>query len=175
MTSSLTRNYQACFLSLNPKVLTGISAAIESQITKIVPVQVQKIETMDEVASGTWNLLIVDAQILGDNELSLWIDKLHERMKKNSAVWTPALILSRCTIGASLRILEQMIAFNWYFDIVNPDHLESIPLRIANLIRIHDHLGELNQYRQLLENLQQRVEVMENQALKLNPHKASHD
>ena len=50
---------------------------------------------------------------------------------------------------------------NWYFDVIDPDHLDSLPMRVANLLRIHDHLHELSRYEKSLADLQADVRQMQ--------------
>ena len=57
--------------------------------------------------------------------------------------------------------MEEIWASNWYFDIIHPDHLTSLPVRIANLLRIHDHLAELHRYEAELGRMQQNIRMIE--------------
>ena len=49
---------------------------------------------------------------------------------------------------------------NWYFDILSMEHIDSMPIRVANLLRIHDHLHELERYQNTLATLNHRVDQL---------------
>jgi hypothetical protein len=53
-----------------------------------------------------------------------------------------------------VEVLEQTLNSNWYFDLLHPDHLSSLPVRVANLLRMHDHLHELLRYEKELKRMQ---------------------
>ena len=56
---------------------------------------------------------------------------------------------------------------NWYFDIVASDQLDSLPIRVANLLRIHDHLHELHRYSAALSSLTAQTEALKQELLQL--------
>lgn len=175
MLTNQSVSYHACFLSLNPNVLSSISAAIDAQLERTLTVKVSRISSLSELSSRHWDLVIVDAQILNETEIPSWIEGLYGKLIGTSTIWIPALIFSTCSPATTIKICEQMVALNWYFDIVHPDHVSSIPLRIANLIRIHNHLRELLEYKSILDDLQQRVDAVESQSRKIGSKDSTND
>jgi hypothetical protein len=45
--------------------------------------------------------------------------------------------------------------------IVEPDHVSSLPVRVANFLRLHDHLHEVRRMTEASEVLTKRVQEME--------------
>ena len=72
-----------------------------------------------------------------------------------------ALIINKAhNLDLAIDIFEH-IQSNWYYDFINPSHLGSLSIRIANLIKIHDHLHELSRYEKELTSLQKQTDQLQ--------------
>jgi hypothetical protein len=76
-------------------------------------------------------------------------------------IWSPALIMCDVSYTKIGQLIDWAVKINWYFDIVSRDHITSLPIRIINLLRIHDHLHELQRYDSELTTLQGRIDEIE--------------
>jgi hypothetical protein len=73
------------------------------------------------------------------------------------------LIVAELPVNEARLLMEHAIKSNWYFDVVRPEHLDSLPVRVANLLRIHDHFHELRRNSETLDRLQDRVNMLEHE------------
>ena len=89
------------------------------------------------------------------------IEGIFTRMQNSQKIWIPALILVDVSLTTLTDTLESAIYSNWYFDIVSKDQLQSIPIRIGNLLKIHDHLYELKRYDEEISALQKKLQQLE--------------
>jgi hypothetical protein len=155
------RQINICYWDSNAKFASRDKAHFEYQLKKIGDVRLTD-ATSPEVAvsKGADLLVIADPKVDGDAFIK-WMDQFAQRMSSKSTIWLPALIMSSVPFEVLGSILTKTVYQNWYFDIVHPDHLDSLPIRVANLLRIHDHLKELHRYDQQLSELSAQVEALE--------------
>ena len=120
------------------------------------------LKTLDSEDFNPCDLLLVTAFLIDANDFSQWLDGLNKRIVRQNSIWTPALIFTDLPFAElSASIHDYAADNNWYFDIVSADHLDSMPIRIANLLRIHDHLHELFRYQERLDQMQTKVSDIE--------------
>ena len=136
-------------------------AAIESELSKICDFDLVKIPSIDDEEFKPCDLLIIIAHTLDSESLITWVKGLAKRMEKNNSISTPALIIGEEVELATKGIMSFAAAENWYFDLIEVDQLTSIPIRAANLIRIHDHIHELGRYENAIQNLEKQVKELE--------------
>ncbi len=125
----------------------------------------KKVKGLEDPSFLPCDLAVVYAWHLTEIELKAWLENFEKRWKKQGAIWIPALIISPLNAGDLLGSMEEIWASNWYFDIVHPDHFSSLPVRVANLLRIEDHLRELERYEAELTRMQASIASIE-QSLK---------
>lgn len=134
---------------------------LESKLKSLADIQLTMIPSVDALASARYDLVIVSASHIPGEDFEKWLDTFCIRMKAH--VWIPALILATLEARQLESLLKKIVHQNWYFDIVDPQHMDSMPIRVANLIRIHDHLQELQRYDDELTVLTQRLAEIEGQ------------
>ena len=65
----------------------------------------------------------------------LWIDKLFKKIVSNNNIPIPVSIINKThNLDIAIDIFEH-IRSNWYYDFINPNHLGSLSIRMANLSR----------------------------------------
>ena len=99
----------------------------------------------------------VIAHTLESDDLITWVKALAGRMEKSGKILTPALIVGDDIDLAARGLMKFAATENWYFDLVDVEHVSSIAIRAANLIRIHDHIHELGRYENSITKLENQV------------------
>jgi hypothetical protein len=122
-----------------------------------------RMAALEELTKEPRDLVIVAAQRVGAAEFPVWFDGLRKRVMAQGGIWIPALVLADVPFKVLTEILPAAVADNWYFDILVPAHIASLPIRVANLLRIHDHLHELKRYSAALEDITTKVTMLESQ------------
>ncbi len=156
-----------CAWDLDPKRSDTNKLNLERFLKLLPSVTMRKVKGLEDPDFLPCDLAVVYAWHLNQIELKSWLENFEKRWKKQGAIWIPALIVSPLEIGELLGTMEDIWASNWYFDIIHPDHLQSLPVRIANLLRIHDHLNELHRYEEELSRMQQSIRTIEQQLKEL--------
>jgi hypothetical protein len=134
-------------------------------LTKITVLQDLKDlwQTSGGVTVAPCDLLLISTTLADDEQFTTWLKALSQKIKKQGMIWIPALIVSKADFKLVQAVFEQATEDNWYFDIVHPDQMSSLPIRVANLLRIHDHLHEMLRYQGALDDLAQRVSKLESE------------
>lgn len=153
------------YWNCEPKVLDSHRMTFEIHLKRLGELETVQIGSLDDPAVKTADLLVIGAHLVEIDRFSVWLREVRGRLVSQGAIWTPVLVLSESTFESLAEILLESIADNWYFDIVSPRHLASLPIRVANLLRIHDHLHELKRYGQALEDINQKVAELEKQLI----------
>lgn len=125
------------------------------------------LKNLEALAATPLDLLIIAGQGLAEEDFSQWLGGLRGRMRANNGIWCPALILAELPMATLRAVMAQVFAENWYFDILAPEHLSSLPIRVANLLRMHDHLHEIKRYAEALESLSSRLSALEDEVKRL--------
>jgi hypothetical protein len=159
------RSLRIYYWNCESKVLDSYRMSFEIHLKRLGDLETVQIESLDDPAIKTADLLVIGAHLVEIEHFSTWLRGVRNRLIDQGAIWTPVLVLSETTFESLLEILLESIADNWYFDIIAPRHLASLPIRVANLIRIHDHLHELRRYSQALEDINQKVVELEKQLI----------
>ena len=150
-----------CVLDLEPRRLDSIKHAIEKKLHFLPQLDYQLVRSIEDPGLSHCDLVVIFGWHLDESELLQWLSGFESRWLKIHSIWVPALIISQVDITKIYDVLEHTVNSNWYFDILHPDHLSSIPLRVANLLRIHDHLQELNRYERESLRMQSRLATIE--------------
>ena len=146
---------------LDPRRSDASKLNIERFLKLLPSTTFKKVKGLEDPDFLPCDMAVVYAWHLDQIELKSWLENFEKRWKKQGAIWVPALIVSPLEISELLGTMEEIWASNWYFDIIHPDHLTSLPVRIANLLRIHDHLAELQLYEAELGRMQQNIQTIE--------------
>jgi hypothetical protein len=142
------------------RVLNRTKLAIEHAIKRISEVEFISLPSLKPEDISSCDVSI----ICGPNDTALtrpWLEKLVQQFSQPQLIRQPVVILSSWNLEQLSEILNFTIQQNWYFDIINPDHIASLPIRLANLIRLHDHLKELANYDRIVRELSDKVQELE--------------
>jgi hypothetical protein len=158
-----SRALHLCYWNAEARVVDAERLALEHHLKRLGDVRVASVKSLDAPEAAKADLLIVAAQTVPTAEFPRWLAGFRKRVVARGAIWTPALILADVTFDTLSDIWTDVTRDNWYFDILAPAHLASVPIRVANLLRIHDHLHELKRYEAALDDINAKVKVLEGQ------------
>lgn len=154
-TDFLQMRRRLCIWDLEPKRTDALKLNVERSLRFLPQLDLVRLKALDDPNLLPCDLLVVFAMHLGEEELITWLGGFEKRMaQQQQGIWVPALILNSCEMTRVVEVLEQTLNSNWYFDLLHPDHLSSLPVRVANLLRMHDHLHELLRYEKELKRMQ---------------------
>jgi hypothetical protein len=151
------RPLRVCYLPSHPKVVDPETVFIEDSLKRLGDIKLVKIRALDDPAFKPCDLLILGATHVAGEDFATWLKGIEKRVMAEGAVWTPALIIADPPWSTLSRLLGEVVATNWYFDVVSFEHVTSLPVRVANLLRIHDHLHELHRYEAAVRDLERRT------------------
>jgi len=161
--SSFTEKKHICSWDLDPKRSDATKLNLERFLKLLPALEWKKVKGVEDADFLPCDLAVVYAWHLNQVELQTWLENFEKRWKKQGAIWIPALIVSPLDIGDLVQSMDGIWASNWYFDIIHPDHFLSLPVRIANLLRIHDHLHELERYEAEMKAMRDTIGKIEKQ------------
>ena len=151
------RELRICYWNAFGKVIDSDLMQIEQNLRHLGEVKIEEVKSLDDSSLSPCDLLIVAAQQVSEDDFSSWMTKFRGKIHKQGHVWTPALIFADVPFSILNDIWPEAVKENWYFDILSPAHIESLPIRVANILRIHDHLHELHRYSETLDELNTKV------------------
>ncbi len=163
----LSQRRRICSWDLQPQQLDSFKASLEQQLRFLPQMTWYRLKALDDPELFPCDLLVVYSWHLSENEMLMWLDGFEKRLKKQRAIWIPSLIVTPLALSSIPEILERTLQSNWYFDLIHPEHLSSLPIRVANLLRIHDHLHELERYESEITQLQTVVGSIEKELERL--------
>lgn len=161
--SLLSLQRRICSWDLEPRRSDSLKLSLEQQLRFLPQTLWHRLKALDDPQLLPCDLLVVYAWHLGEGELLAWLRGFEQRLRQQEAVWIPALIVTPLVLTRIEDILEKTLSSNWYFDLLHPEHLSSLPVRVANLLRIHDHLHEMQRYEKELNRLQTAVLQVESE------------
>jgi hypothetical protein len=154
-TDFLQMRRRLCIWDLEPRRADALKLNVERSLRFLPQLDLVRLKALDDPNLLPCDLLVVFATHLGEEELITWLSGFEKRMaQQQQGIWIPALIVNACEMTRVVEVLEQTLNSNWYFDLLHPDHLSSLPVRVANLLRMHDHLHELLRYEKELKRMQ---------------------
>lgn len=162
-----TRKRRACVLNLDPKFLNFAKLKLELELKGIVDLDLVEVDGFEDPHFQPADVLVVEAQGILAQDFEAWLRSFETQTVKQAGIWVPALIVADLDSDRLRALMDQAVRSNWYFDVVDPAHLGSLPVRLANLLRIHDHLHELHRYSTTLDRLQDRVNMLEDEVKNL--------
>lgn len=155
------RPLRLCYWAADSRIVDSERASLEGHLARIGDARVVPIKALDSPDAKPCDLLIVAAQKIVQPDFAAWLSAFRRRVAREGDIWTPALILADVPFDVLSEIWPEARADNWYFDILSPTHLSSLPIRVANLLRIHDHLHEMKRYASALEDIGAKVANLE--------------
>lgn len=153
------RHLRVNYWNSEPRLVAPSKARLEILLKSLGTVDLTEIKSLDDKQPA--DLLVIPADHIPEDKFVDWLKGLRQRIKQQGQIWTPALIMADVSFGELDDLLDDAVQANWYFDVVHRDHMDSLPIRVANLLRIHDHLHELKRYRQELDTLDRKVQDLE--------------
>jgi hypothetical protein len=167
-----SRKLDIRYWNAESRIVDSEVMALEKQLSKLGEVKVESVPSLDHERFTVCDLLIVAAQKIPDEDFNSWLEKLGNRIESLGRIWVPVLVLANTSFDNLNSIMVKAAKQNWYFDVIAPDHLDSLPIRVANLIRIHDHLRELYRYESTLETLEKKIKTLESEIEKFGEGEA---
>ncbi len=86
---------------------------------------------------------------------------IESRVLAQDGIKIPVIVFGHVDLQTQRALLAWAVQQNWYFDIVQPEHIKSLSMRVANILRIHDHLHEIARMMRHMSDLQDRVTEVE--------------
>ncbi len=163
----MDRNLRICYFNASPNIIDASLMHLEKRLKLLGEIEIYTLKRMDDPELNPCDLLIIAAQQIPDEEFSRWLAGIGNKMHRQGNIWVPALIVADITFSILQQVLEQAVKMNWYFDIINEKHFDSLPIRVANLLRIHDHLHELKRYEMTLDGLSKKADSLSSEFAKL--------
>jgi len=161
------RQLRVCYWDSEKRITGATKAALEMYLGKLGGVDLVPLNSLNDEAFSPCDLLILTAEHVPAASFGNWLTSMQAKIQRQRDIWTPALIMAQVDFSDLQEIFPWSIKANWYFDIIRADHLESLPIRVANLLRIHDHLHELKRYNEQLRTLDERMKKTEREVLAL--------
>jgi hypothetical protein len=170
--TGLGKRLEIRYWNVESRILDREVAALEHQLKRLGDVRVVPISSLEDQSFSSSDLLIVAAQKIPEEDFVKWVSSLTTRIESLGKIWVPALILSDVPFETLDELLMTAARQNWYFDILSPSHMSSLPIRVANLVRIHDHLRELFRYESVLEKVEAKAVALEAEIVALRGEKS---
>lgn len=157
----LNRTLRVKYLVADKRFVDADRMVLEKNLRRLTDVSLTEIKSVDDPDFYPCDLLIVAARHVAAVDFRKWLDGFRRRVKAQAQVHIPALILTDAAFEDLRDILFEAVHENWYFDVIQADHMTSLPIRVANLLKIHDHLHEMARYEQALKDLGDKVTRLE--------------
>lgn len=156
------RRLRVCVWNPTPAMAGASALAIEQQLKNLGSIQLVHLKALDDQELHPCDLLVLPASYIEEETFVTWLKGIESRLARQGGIKIPAMIYAHIALSVQRELLQWAVASNWYFDIVDPDHLSSLPIRIANFLRLHDHLHEVARMQTTVENLSERITTLEN-------------
>lgn len=161
------RKLRVTYWNSQSRVVDTELAVFEKYLARLGDVNLVPIDSLDDPAFSPSDLLIVAATKIPDDQFVTWLKAMIKKISERGQIWTPCIFTSELQFDDLVDILPVAVEENWYFDIVSPAQFLSLPIRVANLLRIHDHLHELRRYEDILNDLQAKIDSLETRVSEL--------
>ena len=157
------KSLRVAYWDQSPRHLSSWKDLLERYLRQITEIKCIDVKSLDQAAREQVDLTIVHAEHLDREAFHQWLSGLMKTARNSQAIWIPTLIVTRMNFADVRPLFSPTYEENWYCDLIHPDHIDSLPLRVVNLIKIHDHLKELKRYRVSLENLEKQTQALNEQ------------
>lgn len=161
------RSFHLAYWNAEARIVSPRRVAIEQSLIHLGDVQINELKTLAELTHSHPDVLLIDAGSIPSDRFSSWLERISQEIGRDAGIWMPAVFFADVTYTDLAAMLPKAAMMNWYFDVVSSREIESLPIRVANLIRIHDHLGELKRYSDALSDLQKQVTTLDGEIAKL--------
>jgi hypothetical protein len=155
------RTLKLKYWNAETRIVDSDRANLEQHLKRLGEVEVTPIKSLEGPELAAADLVIVAAQRIPPQDFPQWLGGLKKRFHGPETIWIPAVILADVPFEILSGLLPEAVKDNWYFDILAPAHLSSLPIRVANLLRIRDHLHELKRYAEAVDEVTQKVKKLE--------------
>ncbi|MBI2603602.1 MAG: hypothetical protein HYW48_11170 [Deltaproteobacteria bacterium] len=160
---------RVCYVNPDPKTLDADLAFFEKRLKLLGQLELATVPSIESPNFLPCDLLVLNASHIPTEAFPKWLLGLSHKILRQKNIPVPALIFAPLDFSRLNEMAEAAYQMNWYFDIIHPQHMESLPIRVANLLRIHDHLHELQRYEDEVKTLQKKVEDIEHRLQGLKP------
>lgn len=161
------RRMRVCTWAATPGFVSSASAALSQQLSQFIQLELVKVRSLDDPQILPADLLIISAEGIDDEAFSTWVRGISARIPRAHAIPVPTIIFGVVLAPTQRELLRWAVDGNWYFDIVDPSQLSSLPVRVANFLRLHDHLHEVRRMTEASRLMAQKVHDMEQQLQRL--------
>lgn len=151
------RKLRICYLNSQPRIVAVSKLSLEKMLQQLAQIELIEIKTLHDPALNPCDLLVVAAESIPEDEFLKWLRRFSKSISLQGNIWIPAIIFSNTSFKLLQSFFDEAHKMNWYFDILSSEELNSLPMRVANLLRIHDHLHELTRYRRELDELNDKI------------------
>lgn len=146
-----------CYLNDNRKAVDLALDIFEKTFKNFPFIEFIETHDLDSIKNHSpVDLVLIHLPILNSSVLKNWLSK--KILNKDSKIPIPILFYSDLSKKELEQLWEESYKSNRYFDIINPGELDSFPIRIANLLKIYDHLHEIHRYEDDIQILNAKIE-----------------
>lgn len=141
----------------NSKTWDALKAEIESQLRLMYLCETRKVTSLDANDFYPCDLLVIYYHPPEGIDIVIDLKNLEKKVRTHEKIWIPCLLIGTIKKEDYIDVFEFIKNSNWYFDLVDPAHVSSLPIRVSNLLRMHDHLHELRRYDNELTKLEKSL------------------
>lgn len=163
-----SREITVGYLDTQKKFFSSQKGRLEFLLKSFGKIAFREVKSLDDDSLRDCHALLTTADHVPDEDFLKWFLKFEKKVHLMKLIWIPTIILADLELATQKSLLDHSLKSNWYFDIVAGSQLNSLPIRLANMIRIHDHLKELYHYDRELNALQGQVLDLETQIRQLS-------
>ncbi len=150
------------YFDAHPKLVSADRMHLENQLQILSDFELRQVDQLSDMSVEETDLMVVRIGLVEQSATTKWLKSFVTKIRTSRLVWVPALILAPGFEMTEIKdLFEYAYQQNYYFDIFTSEQYEDLPLRAANLIRMHEHLQELSRYQEELKQLQERVHQIE--------------
>lgn len=168
------RRLRVCVWNPTPSMVSASLGHIETELKRLASLQLVTLKALDDPQMLPCDLLVATALYIDEEMFPEWLKGVEGRLTRQGGIRVPMIIFAKVSEPVQRGLLRAAVESNWYFDIINPEHVSSLPMRAANFLRLHDHLHEIKRMDEELRNLTQKVLTLE-EGLKENLKNALDD
>ena len=132
------------YLDLQPNLASNKKLRLEKYLQKLWDIKVINLESTDEILEEDISALLITDWNIPDDNFVQWLNTFEKKIQPNNKKQTPTLILANLGFSFLEDMISNIIRRDWFFDILHSEHYESIPIRIANLIKAVEKTSHSN-------------------------------
>jgi len=156
------KNLRITYFDESPKAVNLEKVDFELKLKRVFDAKVSHTSNIDQLKAEDTDLVVAFPNTADGESLMKWIQRYEGRTAQNLCN-IPLLVIFRVGFQTVNDAFLTSHASNRYFDIVHPDHLDSLPMRILNLLKIRDHIAEIQRYDATLKDLMNKVSDLDAQ------------